>query len=74
MHHAAFDWIRGSTRCLLDLLTPLPSWSERVTAHPRRALGYLARDPGARVALRRRLGLGEAATRSPLYDLDRWLA
>jgi hypothetical protein len=56
---------------LLDLIAPLPSWKDRIRRDPLRCALYLARDPGARLALKLRLTpFGRKP--SPVYSLEAW--
>jgi hypothetical protein len=68
---------RGLHEQLLDLLTPLPNWRERLASEPARCAAYLARDPGVRIALRRELrrmaGL-RAHEQSPVYSIEEWIS
>jgi hypothetical protein len=59
---------------LLGLITPYPTWRERLVKHPWLCLTYMLRDTGARFALKRKLGLtrGSRPAQNPLYALDEW--
>jgi Beta-lactamase superfamily domain len=57
---------------LLSLITPFPTWLDRLRQHPVRCLTYLFRDPGARLAARNQL-TRLTSRHSPLYAADDWL-
>jgi len=57
---------------LLSLITPFPTWTDRLRHHPVRCLQYLWRDPGARLAAVRSV-TRFAQRQSPLYTADDWI-
>ena len=69
---------------LLDLITPFPTWRERFEKHPLLCLQYLARDAGARFALKKKLKLNLITQRlfgeverpeiaNRLYSIEEWI-